>query len=159
MSFMTEEAYRKWDVAAKIIAPILTVAGILVGVWQFSAEQREQLKRQSIMLSENDKLDFKRRMWEKQLEVYTKVNNIVGKIATSNQNDKKLLAEIDNFYSLYWGDMIYVKDEAVEKAMIDFHLEIQDFLKRISDKDRLKLRANDLVEACRQSSKRSWFDN
>ena len=33
---MDEASKRKWDVALGVLAPILTVVGLLVGVWQFN---------------------------------------------------------------------------------------------------------------------------
>ena len=47
--------------------------------------------------------------------------------------------------------MIFVEDPAVEQAMIDFHVEIVDYQKGESDGNKLKLRANELVKACRKS--------
>ncbi|HKQ09491.1 MAG TPA: hypothetical protein VJ464_30500 [Blastocatellia bacterium] len=154
---MDEETYRKWDVGAKVVAPILTVVGLLIGVWQFSKEQGAQLERQYKLIAENDRLEFKRRLWEKQLEVYMKISNVVGKIAAEDLNKADLKKAIDQFYSLYWGDMLYVEDKAVERAMIDFHVEIQDYLKGNSTRDRLKVRADQLITVCRDSSRNQWF--
>lgn len=154
---MDEPTYRKWDVALKIVAPILTVAALLVGVWQFTREQAAQLERQYQLIAENDRLEFKQRVWEKQLDTYMKISSVVGRIASRNQDKKELMKDVDQFNSLYWGDMIYVEDETVERSMIDFHVEVEDFLKGDSDKDRLKIRADSLVKACRESSKRNWF--
>jgi hypothetical protein len=86
-----------------------------------------------------------------------KISNVVGRIASADQGKEQLRKDIDQFYSLYWGDMIYVEDEAVERAMIDFHVEVEDFLKGIGTKDRLKVRADELIKVCRESSKRNWF--
>ncbi len=157
---MNEETYRRWDITAKFIAPVITVAGILVGIWQFSAGQAAQSQRQREQTAENDKLDFKRRIWEKQLSVYSRINNVVGRIAASRyKNDKEKFAkDVDEFNSIYWGDFIYVKDAAVERTIIDFHKEIDDFLQGASDEDRLKQRAYDLINACRESSKNNWFE-
>lgn len=154
---MNEESYRKWDLGVKIIAPILTVIGLLVGIWQFTKGQAAQLEREYKLLAENDRLEFKHRMWEKQLDVYTKISNVVGRIAAGNQQKGELQKDIDQFYNLYWGDMIYVEDSAVEKAMIEFHVEIQDYLKGIGTKDRLKIRAKQLIDVCRESSRNQWL--
>lgn len=152
---MTDDGYKRWDLRIKIAAPIITVIGLLVGVWQFTAGQSAQLQRQSAQIAENDRLEFKRRMWEKQLDTYMKVSGAVGRIATA-EDDKELRKEIANFDALYWGEMIYVQDEAVEKTMVAFHVETRDFLNGVRTKDDLKRRANSLVEAFRESSKRNW---
>ncbi|MEP6705335.1 MAG: hypothetical protein ABJB34_11070, partial [Acidobacteriota bacterium] len=64
---------------------------------------------------------------------------------------------IGQFNAAYWGTMIYAEDAVVEKAMIDFNLEIQDYLNKESDKTRLKQRALSVVKACKLSSKNLWF--
>lgn len=154
---MTDEAYKKWDLTIKTIAPIITVLGLLVGVWQFTRGQSAQLEREYKLLEEKDRIEFKQRTWAKQVEVYTKVSNVVGRIAAEDLSDDELKKTIGQFYTLYWGDMLYVEDEAVEQAMIDFHVEIQDYLKEIGNRDRLKVRAKQLIEVSRQSSRNHWF--
>ena len=143
---MNEEHYKVWDLRIKIIAPLLTVTGLLLGVWQFTSGQ-----------AANDRLEFKRRTWEKQLDVYTKVCHVVGRIAAENQQKNSLKKNIDQFYSLYWGEMIYVEDKDVEKAMIDFHLAIHDYLNGVISDDTLKIRAKQLIDICRRSSRNQWF--
>jgi hypothetical protein len=155
---MTEESYRKWDLAVKVVAPILTVAGIIIGVWQFSRDQSAQLERQYALIAQNDRLEFKRKTWEKQLEVYSKIGDVVGRIAGADLSKDKLLREVEQFDSLYWGNMIHVEDSAVEQAMIGFHVEIADFLRGISTKDKLKVRGDFLIKACQESSKKGWFE-
>lgn len=59
---------------------------------------------------------------------------------------------IDEFFSIYWGDSIYVKDKAAETAIIDFRLAIQDFQEGIIDENELKKRAHQLVVALKKSS-------
>jgi hypothetical protein len=154
---MNEETHRKWDIGLKVAAPIITVLGLLVGVWQYTHEQKEQLVRQYKLIAENDRLEFKRRLWEKQLETYLHISNIVGKIAGGDQSEKEFKESINQFNTAYWGAMIYAEDAAVEKAMIEFNLEIQDYLNKESDKTRLKQRALAVVQACKQSSRNQWF--
>jgi hypothetical protein len=154
---MDDATYKTWDLRLKIIAPILTIAGLLIGVWQFTKGQSAQLERQYQLSAESDRMEFKRRVWEKQQEAYMKISSVVGRIASGNQSKEELMKDIIAFDSLYWGEMIYVEDKTVEQAMIDFHVEIQDFLNNIGTKDRLKLRAEALIQACRNSSRASWF--
>ena len=154
---MDDATYKTWDLRLKIIAPILTIAGLLIGVWQFTKGQAAQLERQYQLSAENDRMEFKRRVWEKQQEAYMKISSVVGRIASGNQRKEELIKDITAFDSLYWGEMIYVEDKAVEQAMIDFHVEIQDFLNDIGTKERLKQRAEALIQACRNSSRASWF--
>ena len=114
---MNEENYRRWDIAVKIVGPVLTVAGILIGAWQFTTEQAAQMQRLHDQTVAGDKAEFKHRTWEKQAEVYSKISNIAGRIAASpDKSDKaKFNKEVNEFNNLYWGALIYVKDEKRSK--------------------------------------------
>ncbi len=131
---MTEDVYRKWDVFLKIFVPLLTVVGILIGIWQFNTLQ-----------ANNDLLEFKRRAWEKQLDVYVKTTNIASELSVNAKNAVKLRENINAFNSLHWGNMILVDDDNVRKAMIKFQVEIKDFNEGRSNQDNLKIRANELA--------------
>jgi len=152
---MKEETYRRWDIGVKIIAPIITIVGLLVGIWEYSKERDAQLQRQERQIRLNDELEFKRRLWEKQLDVYLKITSAVGQIAARKPSTKA----IDQFYSVYWGDLIFVEDDKeIEQAMVDFHLEIHDYLVGIGTQTRLKLRANSLIKVLQKSSKKALHD-
>ena len=142
---MTEENYRKWDVLTKIVAPTLTVAvAVFVGMLQFA---------------EKDALEFKRQVWERQLNVYMETANVVGEIpvvAEQAEQADKFQKSVERFYTLYWGNMILLEDMTVREAMIRFHLEINDYIEGISSVERLKVRAANLVETLRKSSHASW---
>jgi hypothetical protein len=148
---MDEEAKRKWDVCLGIAAPILTVAGLLVGVRQFNRGEENKTRLEYELLDRKDKIDFQRKLWLERLSSYKSIAELAGKIATSDKNDKKFKQHVETFDVSYWGLMIFVEDPTVEKAMIDFHEEIVDYQKGRSDSDRLKLRADELVKACRKS--------
>jgi hypothetical protein len=153
---MTKQGYQKWDLALKIAAPIITVVGLLVGIAQFSREQENAQERESRMAAENDALEFKRRIWERQLETYMTAAQVVGEISVVADRPDKLSAAVDRFYTLYWGSMIFLEDAKVREQMIRFHIEIQDYLEGIGSAERLKIRAADLVDALRASSHASW---
>jgi len=149
---MDENTKRRWDVILGIVTPILTIVGVLVGVWKFTAEQAQQTE----LMVRSNAIEFERNLWKQQLDTYAKIADIVGRIA-SNAEDLKALAElVKEFQSLYWGAMILVEDESVEAAMIAFNQEIQDFKSGWSNSNRLKTRALQLIEICRNSSRRTW---
>ena len=60
------------------------------------------------------------------------------------------------FQAIYWGSSILVDDEAVEAAMIAFFQEVRDFRQGLSDRERLKVKADRLVRASRASSEATW---
>jgi hypothetical protein len=143
---MDEESKRRWDVALGIIAPILTVIGLLVGVWQFNKGEENKTRLEYQLLAQKDKLDFERKLWLERLGTYKSIAEQAGNIATTDETDKTFKGLVQAYDASYWGMMIFVEDSDVEKAMIDFHVEVVDY-----DGDKLKLRANELVKACRKS--------
>jgi hypothetical protein len=147
---MNEETKRDWDVGLGIAGPILTVGGILVGVWQFNAGERNKVELEHELVKQQDEIEFKRKLWLDRLNTYRSVAELAGKI-TANTEDSKSKDYISEFTAAYWGTMILVEDGAVEKAMKDFYFEILDYQSGWSDLNRLKIRADLLIKACRKS--------
>lgn len=150
---MDEESKRGWDVGLGIVAPILTVIGLLLGVWQFNKGEENKTRLEYSLLAEKDKIEFQRKLWLERLSTYKSIAEQAGKIATTDKSDKAFKGLVQSFDASYWGMMIFVEDPDVERAMIDFHDEIVDYQKGQSNEDRIKLRANELVKACRKSVK------
>ncbi|MES0492089.1 MAG: hypothetical protein ABUK01_19025 [Leptospirales bacterium] len=142
---LTENDFKKLELAVKLLATILTLISIFVGIWLFNHEQ-----------SINDINEFKRNMWHTRMNIYMKTSATASRIANSTEKKELLKKYINDFYALYWGDMIIVQDEKVGIAMKNYHLEIQDFLIGHSEVDRLKIRAYELSEAFKTSAKESW---
>lgn len=95
-------------------------------------------------------------MWQKQLEVYSQVTRYAGLIAM-NPTGEDFDKNVKEFGGLYWGEMILIEDQEVEKAMKDFYLAINDFNPEDSQTHRkLKFKADQLAKACRISSERTW---
>jgi hypothetical protein len=148
---MEEATKRNWDIGLGIMAPLLTIAGILVGVWQFNRGEENRTRLEYQLLDRKDKIEFQRKLWLERLETYKSIANLAGRIATVGKQDKEFQNDVHNFDVAYWGLMILVEDPAVEKTMIDFHDEIVDYQAGRSNGDRLKSRADELVTACRKS--------
>jgi hypothetical protein len=149
---MKDDTHRSWDIAVKIVAPIVTVTGLLLGLYQFHTQQENLQKLEMQRLRKNDEIAFRRALWERQITAYTLLSNTVGAIAISTRDEASFKKHITEFYSLYWGHLLLVEDEDVKLAMIKFHVEIQDYLKDWSSEERLKVRASEIVTACRKSA-------
>lgn len=148
---MDEESKRRWDVRLGIVAPILTVLGFLIGVWQFNKGEENKTRLEYTLVERKDKIDFQRKLWLERLSTYKFIAEQAGKIAITDKNDKAFSGLVQTFDASYWGMMIFVEDPDVEHAMIDFHDELIDYQKGQSTEDKIKLRANNLVKACRKS--------
>jgi hypothetical protein len=149
---ITEARKRRWDVGIGVASSLITVIGILVGVWQFNRGEENKARLESDLLKARDTLEYKRKLWLERLATYQSVADVAGKIAACSPKDKKLGNLIDTFMAQYWGAMILVEDKDVENAMILFHDEIIDYRAGRSTPDRIKIRANDLGKALRRSS-------
>lgn len=147
---MDEDLKRGWDVRLGIVAPILTIIGIIIGVWQFNVGENDRRREAAAAEEQRDTIAFKRRLWQEKLDTYQKVTELAGKmVATSGQDQANAYKE---FKAAYWGAMVLVEDHPVEEAMIAFDKEYRDLESGwVKDADRLKIRADVLAKACRTS--------
>jgi len=83
---------------------------------------------------------------------YRKIAEVTGSIAANTNDKKKFQEDIAQFNTLFWGTMIFVEDKEVEKAMIAFSLAIRDYQGGWIGVEKLKIDANSLIQACRQSA-------
>ena len=148
---MTEDQKRRWDAYLGLVAPLLTVAAILIGVWQFNEgeENRRQLEETSAY--QKDDIEFRRKLWLEQLESCRKIADIAGVIASSSSTETARSEAISHFRASYWGAMIINEDKRVETAMIDLEAELRDLSHGDSDGMRVKVRVASLGSACRTS--------
>ena len=147
---MDEGRKRGWDVGLGVVAPLLTIVGILVGVWQFNRGEDNRRTETVAAEQQRDTIGFKRRLWQEKLETYRKVTELAGKIVAASGRER--VAAYKEFQANYWGAMVLVEDPPVEQAMIAFDREYRDLASGwVKDYNRLKVRADILAKACRQS--------
>jgi hypothetical protein len=152
----------RWENRVTRYAPIVTVliavASFWFGIYQFTRQQRaenEKLRGQfedSIKLSEKE---FRRRFYEKQLDVYFDVSKTVAQIATVGDSH-----EVDrlhtHFLELYNGSLIMVQDSDVRDAAETFEESFNEYRNKRSGRDKVQDSARDLVRACRNSLLTIW---
>ena len=114
---MTEKNYPIFELIIRIIGAVVTVAGVLIGIYQYSDQK-----------AHNDELEFRRKMWEKRADAYSDIGNIVASIVTNNV-DTTLQRLNTEFLKRYWGTLVLVEDSLVEQSMIKFKNEVNDKLK------------------------------
>jgi hypothetical protein len=100
-----------WLTLLTVGATLLT---ILVGIWQFSAQQT-QANRQPFL--------------QKQLEVCFQATETAGHLASETDPKEWEKARI-TFWTLYWGTLSIVEDRAVERAMVKLGRLIPDHADR-----------------------------
>jgi hypothetical protein len=136
-----EGSKRLWDVVLGIVAPLLTVTGILIGVWQFNVGEQHRAD-----------LEFHRQLFIQRLDTYKAIATISGEIAATDDpaTISRLAATFD---AQYWGLTLLVEDAPVQDAMTAFHEELHDFLhdRKWTSNSRIKQKALTLAKACRAS--------
>jgi hypothetical protein len=136
----------------KLLPAILTVMGLAIGVWQFTNQQ-----------AFNDKMEFKRRIWEKRMEAYTQIGDVVAKIV-SDRDDAKFDTLYKSFNEMYWGKIPLFEDDSVELAMKDFKYQLKDKAEGIQDLFESKenpILSNSgyrLIKICQKSISKSWTE-
>ncbi|MEM1045777.1 MAG: hypothetical protein AAGL24_06485 [Pseudomonadota bacterium] len=149
---MNETRFKVFELAMKLATVLLTLAGILWGVWTFTQSQQQQTE----MLARSSLIEFERQLWTRQIETYAQIAESVGKIVARLETGADADAAIQDFLTLYWGAMVLVEDATVESEMIAFNQELLDQRGAWSTSDRVKRRALNLLEACRTSSRAAW---
>jgi hypothetical protein len=147
-----EASKRRWEVGIGFAGSVLTVVGILVGVWQFTQGEQNKVRLESALVLRKDEIEFQRRLWLERLTTYRAVAETAGKIVARIDDPATMKEALREFNAAYWGAMILVEDKAVEKAMVDFFVETQDLQRGWGSTDKLKFRANELIQACRRSA-------
>ncbi|PJG47217.1 hypothetical protein CAF53_02395 [Sphingobium sp. LB126] len=147
---MDEDNKRRWDVRLGVIAPVLTILGILVGVWEFNHGENSRRVETENAEKLRDSIAFRRTLWQQKLTTYQNVTELAGRLAAT-KGEERAKAYVE-FRTAYWGAMVLVEDPEVEKAMIAFDREYRDQASGWSKDDtRLMQRADILAKACRTS--------
>lgn len=147
-------AERNWKSLLEISGPLLTVAGLLLGVWQFNRGEENRTRLEYELIKKKDETEFRRKLWLERLSTYQTVAKTAGEIAASTDDDKQFKEKTREFLSAYWGSMILVEDKSVEKAMMAFQDAIRDFNDGYSKAADVRKKALELVTKCRESVQR-----
>ena len=132
------------------MGPLLTVATIFIGLWQFDRGEQSRLRLEHSLIQRKDELDFARQLWLERMKQCGNVAALAGKIIAHVGDEQQKLLNTE-FEAAYYGAMIFVEDEDVEKAMIRFRVALKDFSDGWVDVDHLKIRADELIKVCRKS--------
>lgn len=127
------------DLVIKIVGLFLTLATIWVSVRNFDDEQRQRVE-----------LEFRGKLWLEKLNACRSLGDLVGQVTAAAGSDG-FQAAVVKFRADYWGPMILVEDQAVQRAMVDFNLTIDDFQSRRKNENQLKAPAVLLLKECRCS--------
>lgn len=158
---MDEEKKRSWDVWLAGLSPVITVAGILVGVWQFNSGEQNRVVLENELLTKKDEIEFHRKLWLEKLDTYRSIVILAGKIAAATNSDhldqKNFDALLSQLTAAYWGQSIFVEDRDVADALGDFYRAADSYRSGWSgtgqsrDSKPLKVKADKLAQTCKAS--------
>jgi hypothetical protein len=150
------EQESKFKVTIQILGTIATFAAILIGVWQFNKQQENNIHQEQENKKYNDAMEFKRKSWENQQEIYLNIAETVGTIASDYSTQKDRETAIRRFKTLYYGKAAFVEDSTVASVMRGFSQDIQDYKEQYLTANELKNKELNLINICKISSFNSW---
>src|SRR6266849_5381291 len=113
---MADERYPRATLALKVVTPLITVAGILVGLHKFQTGEESERMRDHEQARRADEIAYRRALWEKRRDTYASIGDVVGQIAASVNDSGSFDAAVKKFDALYWGGMVLVEDPPVAAA-------------------------------------------
>ena len=177
---MTEDRSRFHDVITKYLTIILAIGGFAIAIGTYvsqEAARREQNNSQQTARLDQEarfevtrkaeadkeaatrKEDYKRRLWDKQMELYLQACRAASTIATvaTPEHAEYATARL-RFEQLYHGELCIVEEPKVSQAMVDFRNQMMTYEQSPRDEQRQSLRslALNLAEACRKSTESVW---
>ena len=156
---MTEQLQYRYELYLKVAGPLLVLAGLIFGVYQYQdtarldREARDEQYKKSLVEAQRE---AKKPFYEKQLALYLEATNVTSRISTPiSEEDKN--AAIVRFGQLYWGQLVLVEDQKVATAMIAFKKALENTTDSEEEKaENLKRKTIELARKCRESLKESW---
>jgi hypothetical protein len=159
----------KIELTLKIVVPIITVAGILIGVWQFNKGQmnmqNKELKQRQFELKKmhiGNQFEAIAKFKELQSIKYTEASETISNIIyNENYQSDEFKKSLKRFWQLYWVELSAVEDGQVESAMVGLgkHIELlsaKEF-KNVTETEKNKLYSlgYSVAQAIKKSSK-TW---
>lgn len=159
----------KTDQIIKILTPILTIAGIIVGVWQFnkgqSILQKKELQQRQFELKKmlvGNQFEAIAKFKELQSVKYKEAAETISNIIYSdNYQSDEFKKYLKRFWQLYWVELSAVEDGKVESAMVKLGHFVEDLEKRHfenvtgEEKSELYSLGYSVAQAIKESSK-TW---
>ena len=144
---MEESKYRKRDITLKLLASITTIIVLIIGLVQYKEDNRRS---------------YINVFYKYQFDMYDELLSITSELAVTPWDSLAVSDPSDfpkakkNFLKFYYGKLILVEDQVVEKNMV----ELKDLLTKFEDDDKdridvsmkdVNIKLVDLALACRES--------
>jgi len=157
----------KAELWIKLFTPVITIAGILIGIWQFN-EGQKTLQEKALAQREHElqklmignQFEALARFKEIQAEKYKEATEIISKIIyTDSYQSQEFNDSLERFWQLYYVELSAVEDLQVEQAMVQLGNHIRELQKQnfidLSEAQKTDLfqRGLQVAQAIKESSK------
>ncbi len=172
------ESSNQWENRISRYIPLFTIViaigSFSWGIYQFRQQQQTQIDilktdfNNKTALSEREfdnrirlaEKEFRNKFYEKQLDTYFNITKITTQISTETEKEKveKLYKE---FSDVYYGNLMIVQDDDVEKASDEFMRIYKNQVYNKNNEKHKELRdsARNLANSCKKSLARVWNIN
>lgn len=142
----------KWitDIRLRTFTLIITIVTVFISVHQFNKEQRNIKELELQKLYTIDSLKVEEKLREKRVEIYFKISETVGAILAHDHINETLLASIERYETIYYGEALTIEDLQLNKAMFNFKISIEDYLNEFITKEKLNRIGMKLIAILKQ---------
>lgn len=160
---MDEHNFRRFQAVMQVVSTIGAVVVFFVGLHRYHAEQADLIQKRVEAEQWARDREFRRELWLRQLSVLSKVADTASRIAATVGNGESTAFDtsVQEYEQLYWGNITFVDDPDLVRAMDALRHEIRYFrqglepLDGLSAGDKVKQRAHGVAIACRVAIRKS----
>lgn len=153
---MNEDRKRIWDIRLGVVTPIIAIASLWVGFFQFEQSETDHIRLQHELAERTSRLEFRRTLWLAKVKAYQTVTELAGAISADPEHALQPHAAADQFMVSYWGVMYLNEGPEVEHQMILLADEIRHIRGGEGDKTRLRLKALKVISVMRAELDSTW---
>src|SRR5262247_1912938 len=127
---------KKWELLFKLAGLLTITFGIAWPLYQYTKtleKEREDRKERQVLEDEQREKEAQAALREarkpflqRQQELYFEAATLASKLSTLDHGAEREAAR-KRFYQLYWGELSVVEDVLVEKAMVRFKGEFENY--------------------------------
>ena len=160
---MDEHNFRRFQAAMQVVTSIGAVIVFFVGLQRYHVEQANLIRQRVEAEQWTRDREFRRDLWLRQLDVLSKVADTASRIAVTVADGESTAFDtvVREYEQLYWGNITFVDDPNLVRAMDNLRHEIRYFrqgiepLDGLSAGDKVKQRAHGVAIACRRTIRKS----
>lgn len=156
---------KRFDLLIRIGSPIITLATVLIGIWQFNQGQKELKEREieqrnfeMAKINNQATADVLLKFKELQTKQYIEATSVISYL-TVNENfgSQEHKNKLERFWQLYWVELSAIESKEVEAEMVHFgnilkDIERNDFKNFKDLQQELKIASYKIAQAIKLSS-------